>query len=53
MVKNLKLKNSFSIEIKIGRVITFLCGDPGPLAIAAVIYYNSGDQKTADNCIEK
>jgi lantibiotic modifying enzyme len=36
-----------------GRVITFLCGDAGPLAIAAVIYHNAGDQKNANSCIEK
>ena len=32
---------------------TFLCGDPGPLAIAAAIYHNLGDQKTVDKCLEK
>ncbi|CAF1179816.1 unnamed protein product [Rotaria sp. Silwood1] len=36
-----------------GRVITFLCGDSGPLAIAAVIDYNLGDQKTSDKYIQK
>ncbi|CAF3030419.1 unnamed protein product [Rotaria socialis] len=35
------------------RVVTFLCGAPGPLAIAAVIYHNAGDQKTTDRYIEK
>lgn len=43
----------FYERLQIGRIITFLCGDPGPLAIAAVISYNSSDQKTADKCIEK
>jgi hypothetical protein len=45
--------NEFYIKIEIERVITFLCGAPGPLAIAAVVYHNSGDQKTADKFIEK
>ena len=36
-----------------GRVVTFLCGDSGPLAIGAVIYHQLGDQKTVDKCIEK
>ncbi len=53
MVKIVKFNINFSWKINIGRVITFLCGDPGPLAIAAVIYYNSGDQKIAEKCIEK
>ncbi len=53
MVKNCKFDINFSRKINIGRVITFLCGDPGPLAIAAVIYHNSGDQKTSEKCIEK
>ncbi len=33
--------------------MTFLCGDAGPLAIGAVIYQTTGDQRTADSFIEK
>ncbi|CAF1200758.1 unnamed protein product [Rotaria sordida] len=42
-----------ALKLLNGQVISFLCGDPGPLAIAAVIYCKSGDQKASDQCIQK
>jgi hypothetical protein len=30
-----------------------LAGDPGPLAIAAVIYNDLGDQKMMNKCIDR
>jgi hypothetical protein len=41
------------IKYNIGKRISFLAGDPGPLAIAAVIYNDLGDQKTVKKCIDK
>ena len=39
--------------IELGRVTTFLCVDPGPLAIGAVIYRDYGDQNTSNQYIER
>ncbi|NWR21678.1 LANC1 protein, partial [Emberiza fucata] len=33
------------------RSITFLCGDAGPLAVAAVVYHKLQNQKQAEDCI--
>uniref|UniRef100_A0A8C5UBJ2 Glutathione S-transferase LANCL1 n=1 Tax=Malurus cyaneus samueli TaxID=2593467 RepID=A0A8C5UBJ2_9PASS len=35
------------------RSITFLCGDAGPLAVAAVIYHKLQNQKQAADCITR
>jgi hypothetical protein len=42
-----------SLEQLKGRRISFLAGDPGPLAIAAVIYNDLGDQKAVQKYIDK
>jgi hypothetical protein len=34
-------------------VYTFLCGDAGVLAIAAVVYSRMGDNKTSKECVER
>ncbi len=46
---------SFDLIIRYdtGKRTSFLAGDPGPLAIAAVIYNDLGDQKTVKKCIDK
>jgi len=46
---------SFYLIVKydIGKRISFLAGDPGPLAIAAVIYNDLGDRKTVNKCIDE
>ncbi|CAF1071789.1 unnamed protein product [Adineta ricciae] len=36
-----------------GKRISFLSGDPGPLAIAAVIYRDLGDDRIVRKCIDK
>nr|KAF6495583.1 LanC like 1 [Rousettus aegyptiacus] len=35
------------------RSITFLCGDAGPLAVAAVVYHKMHNEKQADDCITR
>ncbi|XP_064518033.1 glutathione S-transferase LANCL1 isoform X3 [Pseudopipra pipra] len=35
------------------RSITFLCGDAGPLAVAAVVYHKLHNQKQAEDCITR
>uniref|UniRef100_A0A8C9FZD3 Glutathione S-transferase LANCL1 n=1 Tax=Pavo cristatus TaxID=9049 RepID=A0A8C9FZD3_PAVCR len=35
------------------RSITFLCGDAGPLAVAAVIYHKLQDHKQSEDCITR
>ncbi|CAF0937397.1 unnamed protein product [Rotaria sordida] len=52
-ISKAKILIDSALKQRDGRVITFLCGDLGPLSIAAVIYYNLGDQKTSDKFIEK
>jgi len=41
------------VKYDIGKRISFLAGDPGPLAIAAIIYNDLGDQKIVKKCIDK
>lgn len=36
-----------------GRRFSFLCGDAGPLALAAVIYYKLGNEAMAEDCVKK
>lgn len=36
-----------------GKRVTFLCGDPGCLAIAAVIYRDLGDETMVKQCLER
>lgn len=36
-----------------GRWITFLCGDAGPLAIAAVVYHRLQRNQEADECVNR
>lgn len=36
-----------------GRRHTFLCGDTGPLALAAVLYHREGDSDMAKDCISR
>lgn len=33
--------------------VTFLCGDAGPLAVAAVVYYRLQRAQEADECISR
>lgn len=40
-----------SLRCMTRRSITFLCGDAGPLAVAAVIYHKLQNQKQAEDCI--
>lgn len=40
-------------RFRLERTVTFLCGAPGALAIAAVIYTNFGDQRMVDRCVDK
>lgn len=40
-------------RICVGKRTSFLAGDPGPLAIAAVIYNDLGDQKTVKRCVDQ
>ncbi|KAK2108544.1 Glutathione S-transferase lancl1 [Saguinus oedipus] len=35
------------------RSITFLCGDAGPLAVAAVLYHKMNNEKQAEDCITR
>lgn len=35
------------------RSITFLCGDAGPLAVAAVVYHKLQNQKQSEDCITR
>ncbi|KAF5922624.1 hypothetical protein HPG69_017998 [Diceros bicornis minor] len=35
------------------RSITFLCGDAGPLAVAAVVYHKMSNEKQAEDCITR
>lgn len=35
------------------RSITFLCGDAGPLAVAAVVYHKMNNEKQAEDCITR
>ncbi|XP_058520933.1 glutathione S-transferase LANCL1 isoform X2 [Ochotona princeps] len=35
------------------RSITFLCGDAGPLAVAAVLYHKMNNEKQAEDCIAR
>jgi hypothetical protein len=35
------------------RSITFLCGDAGPLAVAAVLYHKMNSEKQAEECITR
>ena len=35
------------------RVVTFICGEPGALAIAAVLSHHFGDEKAMKKYIEK
>ncbi|XP_049640115.1 glutathione S-transferase LANCL1 [Suncus etruscus] len=35
------------------RSITFLCGDAGPLAVAAVVYHRMNQEKQAEDCISR
>ncbi|UJR27908.1 hypothetical protein I4U23_009169 [Adineta vaga] len=42
-----------SLEQLHGKRVSFLAGDPGPLAIAAVIYNDLGDEKMVKKCIDK
>lgn len=35
------------------RWITFLCGDAGPLAVAAVVYHKLGRERDAEDCIRR
>jgi hypothetical protein len=44
---------NFILKWNIGKRISFLSGDPGPLAIAAVIYNDLDDQKMVKKCIDK
>jgi hypothetical protein len=37
----------------LGRQISFLCGDAGSLAIAAVIYNDMNDARMMKTCIDK
>lgn len=48
----LKLLEPSLIHLKTHR-ITFLCGAAGPLALAAVVYLQLGQQTNASTCIEK
>lgn len=36
-----------------GRRQSFLCGDPGPLALAAVLHHREGDDDMANDCIAR
>lgn len=36
-----------------GRRVTFLCGDAGPLAVAAVVYHKLRSDDESQECIEK
>ncbi|NWW37147.1 LANC1 protein, partial [Panurus biarmicus] len=40
-----------SLRCMTRRSITFLCGDAGPLAVAAVVYHKLQNQKQAEDCI--
>jgi hypothetical protein len=51
--KNELLSFHLIIEYHAGKRISFLAGDPGSLAIAAVIYNDLGDQKTVHKCVDK
>ncbi|XP_076266450.1 glutathione S-transferase LANCL1-like [Rhynchophorus ferrugineus] len=46
-------KKYFQLEHLKNRCITFLCGDAGPLSIAAVISHKLEDQKIFDFCIKR
>ncbi|POI19827.1 hypothetical protein CIB84_016427, partial [Bambusicola thoracicus] len=35
------------------RSITFLCGDAGPLAVAAVVYHKLQNHKQSEDCITR
>ncbi len=50
---NILLFEFLLVKYSLGKRISFLCGDPGPLAIAAVIYNDLGDRKTMNQCIDK
>ncbi|XP_060049955.1 glutathione S-transferase LANCL1 isoform X2 [Erinaceus europaeus] len=45
------IKQSLSCLSK--RSITFLCGDAGPLAVAAVLYHKMNNEKQAEDCIAR
>lgn len=45
------VKKSLSCLTK--RSITFLCGDAGPLAVAAVVYHKLQNEKQAEDCIAR
>ncbi|KAJ7345212.1 hypothetical protein JRQ81_001162 [Phrynocephalus forsythii] len=45
------VKRSLSCLTK--RSITFLCGDAGPLAVAAVVYFKLQNEKQAEDCIAR
>lgn len=45
------VKKSLSCLTK--RSITFLCGDAGPLAVAAVVYHKLQNQKQSKDCITR
>ena len=38
---------------RLGKRVTFLCGDPGCLATAAVIYRDLGDETMVKQCLER
>ncbi|XP_069790166.1 glutathione S-transferase LANCL1 isoform X2 [Narcine bancroftii] len=42
-----------SLKCLAGRVVTFLCGDAGPLAIAAVVYHKLQQMQESDNYINQ
>ncbi|CAF3930299.1 unnamed protein product [Adineta steineri] len=52
-ISKAKLLLDSSLQQLDERRITFLCGAPGPLAIAAVISYKSGDQETANKYVNR
>ncbi|XP_038604958.1 glutathione S-transferase LANCL1 [Tachyglossus aculeatus] len=45
------IKKSLSCLTK--RSITFLCGDAGPLAVAAVVFHKLQNEKQAEDCISR
>ncbi|XP_051899879.1 glutathione S-transferase LANCL1 isoform X2 [Pristis pectinata] len=42
-----------SLKCLTGRVVTFLCGDAGPLALAAVVYHKLQQMQESDNYINQ
>ena len=42
-----------ALLVPLGRRISFLCGDAGPLAVGALVYSKIGDERNADECINR